>query len=87
MSDEAPDSPPAVVDPLSYMGSVAIELHEMFLSLQEVGFTKKEALYVVGQAVAAGVMLPIEDFSPEDEMGPELLDSDEDEDDEDFPLD
>ena len=53
-------------DPVSYMLSVAIELHEMKKVLVESGFTDKEALYLVGQAVAAGVMLPIVDFGPDD---------------------
>jgi hypothetical protein len=48
------------------MLSVAIELHEMKHALLGAGFTDKEALYLVGQAVAAGAMLPISDFGPDD---------------------
>ena len=34
---------------------VAISLHEMYLSLQEAGFKKKEALYLVARMLSAGV--------------------------------
>lgn len=66
MVDEPRDSSSISDDPVSYMLSIAIELHEMKKALVDSGFTDKEALYLVGQAVAAGVMLPIVDFSPED---------------------
>lgn len=84
MADEPKDSTP-VTDPVSYMLSVAIELHEMKGALMDAGFTSKEALFLVGQAVAAGVMLPIDDFGPDD-MSVTAADEDEEyfpEDDED----
>ena len=65
MSEEPKDVSHAE-DPVSYMLSVAIELNEMKYALIEAGFTSKEALYIVGQAVAAGVMMPISDFGPDD---------------------
>lgn len=65
MADE-PKEISHVDDPMSYMVSVAIELHEMKKALIEAGFTSKEALFLVGQAVAVGVMLPINDFGPDD---------------------
>ena len=68
---------------MSYMTSVAVELHEMFLSLKDVGFTNKEALYIVGQAVASGIMLPYKDDSPEDTLTIQFLPPEED--DEDYP--
>ena len=83
MPDE-PKETSHVDDPVSYMLSVAIELHEMKHALVAAGFTGKEALYLVGQAVAAGAMLPISDFGPDD-FGPEITmdlgDEDFDEDD------
>jgi hypothetical protein len=53
-------------DPFTYLVSVGIELHEMLLALVDAGFTRKEALFLVGQAVAAGVMLPNDDLGPDD---------------------
>jgi hypothetical protein len=47
------------VEPPSYLESVAYELHEMFLALQEAGFTPKQALYLVGEVMAEGAMAPI----------------------------
>jgi hypothetical protein len=79
MSSEAPDNLSAE-DPINYLKSVAVELHEMFLSLVDVGFTKKEALYIVGQAVASGIMLPYQDISPEDTLNIQFLPLDDDED-------
>lgn len=36
--------------PLS-MREMAVGIHEYFVSLMEAGFTRKEALYIVGEAV------------------------------------
>jgi hypothetical protein len=63
---EEPMETSHIDDPLTYMVSVAIELHEMKHALIAAGFTSKEALFLVGQAVAAGAMLPISDFGPDD---------------------
>lgn len=56
----------APLDPIPAMVAIGLELHEMYLALYDAGFSKKEALFLVGQAVAAGVMLPEQDFGPDD---------------------
>jgi hypothetical protein len=76
MSDDAKDSS-HVSDPMTYMVSVAVELHEMKRALIEAGFTSKEALFLVGQAVAAGAMLPISDFGPDDISSNAAMDIDD----------
>lgn len=78
---EEPKEVSHVDDPVSYMLSVAIELHEMKKALIEAGFTDKEALFLVGQAVAAGVMLPIDDFGPDDDIEYKDFPSDDEDDD------
>lgn len=86
MADE-PKDVSHVSDPISYMMSIAVELHEMKTALVEAGFTPKEAVFIVGQAVAAGVMLPINDFGPDDFSrggSVDLEDDDFDGDDDDF---
>lgn len=59
------------------MDVVAIELHEIYLALRRVGFDEKEALFIVGMAVAEGAMSPRVYYSPEDENNTK--------DDDDFP--
>jgi hypothetical protein len=57
---------------ITHLQSVAGQLHEMFLELQDAGFTHAEALQIVAVAVASGIMGPndryYEDFD-EDEDG------------------
>jgi hypothetical protein len=79
MSDEAlPGQPPASPqDPVAPMVSIGVELHEMFLALCASGFTKREALFLVGQAVAAGVMLPTDDWGIDDYEDMDLDDNDD----------
>lgn len=43
-------------DPMSGMAGAAAELHEMFASCIDAGFTRKEALYLVGKYLAAVVV-------------------------------
>jgi hypothetical protein len=38
-------------DPVSELLSAAIAVHEMYTTFQAAGFTKKEALYLVGQSL------------------------------------
>lgn len=57
-----------------HLDMVAIQLHEMYTSLCNAGFTKKEARELVGYAISAGIMEPyFGDFhvrvSVEDEDG------------------
>ena len=80
MPEESKDAS-GIDDPVTYMLSVAIELHEMRSALRNAGFTDKESLYLVGQAVANGVMLPIQDFGPDDEFNPVISLGDEEDDD------
>jgi hypothetical protein len=90
MSDEqSPDPQPvssAPLDPITAMVAVGVELHEMYIALYDAGFTKKEALFLVGQAVAAGVMLPNQDFGPDDIDDMFMSDDDFDEDNDDGDL-
>jgi hypothetical protein len=81
--DQTPDQQPVgsePLDPIAAMVVVGVELHEMYISLYNAGFTKKEALYLVGQAVAAGVLLPTQDFGPDDfdELNITIIDDDDD---------
>ena len=58
---------------MSHMDIIAIELYEMYESLQRAGFTEKQAIEIISFAVASGVMLPnkfIED-SPETDSNPD----------------
>ena len=43
------------VDPITVMASAAAEMHEMFLSYIKAGFSRKEALYLVGQYMTAAI--------------------------------
>lgn len=56
MADDKDDMP--VDDVLTYLQSNAIMLHEMFLELQKAGFNIQQALYIIGQTAAAGIMEP-----------------------------
>lgn len=89
MSDEhAPDPQPVSsepLDPITAMVAIGVELHEMYIALYDAGFTKREALFLVGQAVAAGVMLPNQDFGPDDFDVTVIDDDDDDLDIEDGP--
>lgn len=76
MDDQSPVPTPPESD-FGRMDVVGIELHEMYLTLQRVGFDKKEALYIISIAVSEGAMSPRIYFSPED-APPYNLDDDED---------
>lgn len=56
MSEEPKETTPE--NPFTSMDIVALELHEMFLHLNNAGFSRKEALYIISIAVSEGVMLP-----------------------------
>jgi len=47
-----PDPPP---DPLSELASVAVQLHEVYLTYTRAGFTDNQALYLVGKMVTASM--------------------------------
>jgi hypothetical protein len=48
------------------MLSVAIELHEMAKALEAAGFSHADVVIMIGHAIASGVMLPQDDFGPDD---------------------
>lgn len=58
MADEKDDQPEPLEQVLTFLQSNAVMLHEMFLELQKAGFTTKQALYIIGQAAAAGFLDP-----------------------------
>lgn len=43
----------------------AVELHEIGKALIDAGFTKREAMYAIGIAIAGGVMDPLDNYSQE----------------------
>jgi hypothetical protein len=43
----------------------AVELHEIGKALIDAGFSKREAMYAIGIAIAGGVMDPLDNFSQE----------------------
>jgi hypothetical protein len=45
-------------DPMSVLAEGAAQIHEMFLSYQEAGFTEQQALYLVGCAIKAMLAPP-----------------------------
>ena len=56
----------------------ALQLNELYQELLSVGFKTQEALFLVGQVLVSGVMLPYEDNYPEDEKDEQEFNDDED---------
>jgi len=57
----------------------ALQLNELYQELLSVGFRSQEALFLVGQVLVNGIMVPYEDSYPEDESDEqEFNDDDED---------
>jgi|LauGreDrversion4_2_1035121.scaffolds.fasta_scaffold4524771_1 hypothetical protein len=57
----------------------ALQLNELYKELLSVGFKSQEALYLVGQVLVSGIMIPYEDNYQEDERDEqEFNDDDED---------
>ena len=50
MTDSSDSLPP---DPLSLLGSGAVQVHELFTSLVKAGFTRNEALWLTATLVTA----------------------------------
>lgn len=67
MEEPVPNQQPQSDLNFGRMDVVGIELHEIYLALQRSGFSEKEALFIIGMAVAEGAMSPRQYFSPEDE--------------------
>lgn len=66
MSDQK--KTPISIETPSHLAMVAIQLHEMFGELQRAGFTKSEAIEIIGFIAASGVMEP-----PMYEDGPTMM--------------
>lgn len=79
MDEPLPSNQPLPDSEFGSMDVVGIELHEMYLTLQKVGFDKKEALYIISIVASEGAMSPRRYFSPEDSPPYDI------EDDKDFP--
>jgi hypothetical protein len=45
---------PVPDDPISPLAEGAAQLHELFLCYVKTGFTEAQALYLIGQIIAAG---------------------------------
>lgn len=57
----------------------ALQLNELYKELLSVGFKSQEALFLVGQVLVSGIMVPYEDNYQEDERDEqEFNDDDED---------
>lgn len=48
-----PSEPTEPADPISELLSMTAQLHELYLSYIQGGFTESQALYLIGQQVAA----------------------------------
>ncbi len=88
MEDQNNESqPPILFDESSLptaLDVAAIQVHEIYLAFQNSGFTKKEALELVGFIVAAsGIMEPTQ-YDPLDDLDKEPKSRDNFDDDDDF---
>jgi hypothetical protein len=73
MEEQNNENQPAVIDETAFPSALnvaAIQVHEMYLAFQNSGFTKQEALELVGFiAGAAGIMEPNRYDPLDDELG------------------
>ena len=86
MSEEIPlpDSTPPVNFPvITSLQMAAGDLHEMYIALMWAGFSSKQALYIVGTAVAGGMLSAYVSNSKENKDYEEESDSVDFDDDED----
>jgi hypothetical protein len=90
MEEQNNENQPVVIDETAFPSALnvaAIQVHEMYLAFQKSGFTKEEALDLVGFiAGASGIMEPNRYDALDDELGdnPKHKKDFFDEDDEDF---
>jgi len=56
----------------------ALQLNELYKELLSVGFKSQEALFLVGQVLVSGIMVPYEDNYQEDERDEQEFNDDED---------
>jgi hypothetical protein len=83
MNEETPQPdniPPANFPVITNLQMAAADLHEMYLSLLWSGFTEKQALNIVGMAVAGGMLSPYIVNSRENKDYVDGMDLDDDED-------
>lgn len=45
-------------DPITQLAAAAVQLHELYASFVAAGFSESQALYLVGQALSAGIRGP-----------------------------
>jgi hypothetical protein len=86
MNEETPlpDSTPPIDFPVvTSLQMAAGDLHEMYLSLLWAGFAEKQALHIIGMAVAGGMLSPYVMNSKENKDYEEESDSIDFDDDED----
>ncbi len=63
-----PDNTPKIDLPvITSLEMAASDLHEMYMALIWSGFTEKQALYIIGTAVAGGMLSAYKHSSDEDE--------------------
>lgn len=55
MSDELPEFPKFEPENVTHLDMIAIQLNEMYISLQRGGFTKDEALDLIGMIMSNGL--------------------------------
>lgn len=63
---------------VSHLDGIAIQLHEMYQSLQRAGFDDKSALRLIGFAVSAGIMEPYFEESAHANITDDGYDEDDD---------
>jgi hypothetical protein len=77
MADESLDPLALEPDNVSHLDMIAIQLNEMYISLQRGGFPQHEALQLIGMVISNGISYePPED---EEEEMPRAQNDDEDE--------
>ncbi len=84
MADETPEVPFIEPSGVSHLDMIAIQLNEMYISLQRGGFTQPEALELIGIVMSNGIGYepPEQPEDEEDEI--DLLNDFNDEDGDDF---
>lgn len=55
----------------------ALQLNELYKELLSVGFKSQEALFLVGQVLVSGIMIPYEDNYQEDERDEQEFNDDD----------
>lgn len=74
MADESPDPLAIEPDNVSHLDMIAIQLNEMYVSLQRGGFTQPEAIQLIGIILSNGMS-----YEPPEEEEVRAQNDDEDE--------